>query len=210
MPLIEIKCDRCEQIFEVAEPPADGKVTCPRCGDVNRVAAVEAMRGQAPAPSMRSAPTSQMVGREQTLLVVRQPMFRAHPGWYSLMVLLFIGGIVACFVPGGLVFGLPIAGVALLWWLIWWAAPHRWVKLTITNKRTIRQEGIVMRKTSEVLHNHIRGIKIEQSVIDRLLNVGDLSIDSAGGSEAEPIEIRMNDAPGPYAIKELIDRHRKL
>lgn len=208
--MLEIKCDRCEQMIEVAEPPADGKVTCPRCGDVNRINAVAAQPPPIPKVPSRDDGASPTAGPEQTLLTVRQPMFRAHPFWYSLMVLLFVGGIAASFIPGGAVFGLPIAGVALLWWLIWWAAPHRWVKLTITNKRTIRQEGIVMRKTSEVLHNHIRGIKIEQSVIDRLLNVGDLAIDSAGGSDAEPIEIRMNDAPSPYAIKELIDRHRKL
>jgi uncharacterized membrane protein YdbT with pleckstrin-like domain len=143
-------------------------------------------------------------------------MFRAHPFWYSLMVLLFVGGLVAAVMGaplatvGGPLPGLAITGVAALWWLVWWAAPHRWVKLIITTKRTIRQEGIVVRRTSEVLHNHIRNVKIEQTFLNRLLGVGRLSIDAAGGSDEEPIEIEMRHVPRPYQVKELIDRYREL
>lgn len=210
--MLEIKCDRCEQMIEVAEPPADGKVTCPRCGDVNRVGTAIAQPPPIPKVPSRDDGASPTAGPEQTLLIVRQPMFRAHPFWYSLMVLLFVGGIAASFIPGGAVFGLPIAGVALLWWLIWWAAPHRWVKLTITNKRTTRQEGIVMRKTSEVLHKHIQNVTIDQSILGRLLDVGEIAIDTAAGPSrsGDHVEIRMKTAPHPYQIKELIDRHRKL
>lgn len=147
-------------------------------------------------------------------------MFRAHPFWYSLMVVLFLGGITVAVLtkttsqftsmPWLVWAGLAAAGIGLLWWLIWWAAPHRWVKLIITNKRTIRQEGIVVRKTSEVLHNHIRNVKIEQSFLQRLLGVGSLSIDSAGGDEKEMVEIQMNHVPRPYNVKQTLDQFRRM
>ena len=137
------------------------------------------------------------------------------------MVLLFAGGLVLAglakfspqFVDVRWTFwgGLALSAIAALWWLVWWAAPHRWVKLTITNKRTIRQEGIVVRKTSEVLHNHIRNVKIEQSVVERLLGVGSIAIDTAGGDGPEEmVEIEMKHVAQPYRVKEIIDQYRRM
>ena len=92
--MITIHCDKCDKPFEVEDDAAGEKVECPYCGDINRVPAV--------APAI-AAPVAQPVARptittaaepETTIAVVRQAMFRAHPFWYSLMVLVFLGGIV--------------------------------------------------------------------------------------------------------------------
>jgi uncharacterized membrane protein YdbT with pleckstrin-like domain len=160
-------------------------------------------------------------------------MFRAHPLWYSLMLFIFLGGIFIAFMgwqssqhstwpqfhPWTMWFGLAAMAIGLIWWIGWWAAPHRWVKLTVTNKRSIRQEGIVMRKTSEVLHRHVVNVTIRQSLMHRIFGVGYIGIDSAGqggepmGDEAEPnrrgdIEIEVANIPHPYRIKEIIDQYR--
>jgi uncharacterized membrane protein YdbT with pleckstrin-like domain len=116
--------------------------------------------------------------------------------------------------------GAALAVAAALWWLAWWAAPHRWIKLTITNKRTIKQEGIIMRSTSEVLHKDVRGVMIKQGLLQRIFNVGYIGIDSAGqGGDQIPtlhgepprqsnIEIEVHNIPKPYAVKAIIDQYR--
>lgn len=213
--MITLECDNCERTFEVDEARAGEKVPCPHCGDVNRVpeigeaGIVERVRSR---PAEPHAPAPE---REQTIMTVRSAMFRAHPFLYLLMVALGAGGVVlmiwtraAPLEPHWTWVGLGMFIVAWLWWLIWWLAPHRWMKLTITTRRSILQEGIIMRKTSEVLHNHIRNIKIEQSFLQRILGVGMIEIDSAGGEENNLIEIRMRDVPGPYEVKTAIDKFR--
>ena len=235
---ITITCDKCERRFEVDDEHAGGRAECPYCGDVNRIPAAAAAVGEAPvatgrgrgrpalpATAARPSRTATSAGAtgtdEEVVAVVRQAMFRAHPFLYSGLVLLIVAGTVgaglaaasvvgAWLVPAGLI----VAGVGALALLGWWLAPHRWTKLVITNRRTIRQEGIVMRKTSEVLHHHVVNVVIEQSLLQRLLGVGYLGIDTAGqaagtgpGSSSN-IEIEVSDIPQPYEVKKLIDRFR--
>ena len=254
MHVITLTCDKCDKLFEIDDDAVGEKVACPYCGDINRVpvaggpggrpvatpgTAVAPRPGPAPGPApapgaLAGAPRAlrqpTAAEPERTIAVVRQAMFRAHPFWYMLMVIIFFGGIAMMILaqpnqPWGnahwLVWaGVFLTGAAVLWWLGWWAAPHRWIKLTITNKRTIRQEGIVKRTTSEVMHRDVRDITIKQGLLQRILNVGYIGIDSAGQSgqmvEDKPgqperrsqIEIEVENIPKPYKVKEIIDRYR--
>lgn len=222
---ITITCDKCDQPFEVDDKDAGGRAACPYCGDVNRIP-------DAPQHAVASRPVAKGVVRasrgggvpegEEIVAVVRQAMFRAHPFIYSGIALVLLAGVVlailaaASIVAAALVpVGLVVAAVAALALLFWWLAPHRWTKLVITTRRTIRQEGIVMRKTSEVLHSHVTNVVIEQGLIDRLLDVGYIGLDTAGqGGATGPsgarsdIEIEIGDVPRPYDVKALIDKYR--
>jgi len=153
-------------------------------------------------------------GPEEKICVVHPAMFRAHPGRYLLLVLLFIGGI------AGLITGFvkepyawlrfvggPALLAAVIWWFWWWFFSTVCVKLEITNKRSIRQEGFVRRSSTEVLHDHVRSVDITQSVMQRMLNVGYIGIDSAG---QDGIEIEIGDIPRPYDVKAIIDRYRRM
>jgi ribosomal protein S27E len=212
--MIEIVCDNCEKPFQVEDDKAGTKVPCPMCGDINRVPEAAATpRGSATPPGElppESAP-------EQTLAVVRPAMFRAHPFRYGLIILMFLGGLVLAIgaawskedgFPNWLAWpGAVITAIGLLWWGYWWLATTLWIKLTISNKRTIRHEGIVRRHSTEVLHNHVRSVDINQNFIQRLLNVGYIGIDSAGQDD---IEIEIKDIPGPYDVKKIIDQYRTM
>jgi len=238
VPVIKVTCDSCDKPFEVDSDAQPGeKVSCPYCGDVNRIGGLpagvvpvmaKAEPVRARPPSVTDATSVQGEEPEQTLMMVRQAMFRAHPFWYLLMILLGLGGLVTAVLSLGaapmlpaiwLTVGLVALAVSVLWWIIWWAAPHRWIRLTITTKRTIRSEGIIMKKTSEVLHRHVTNVTIEQGLMDRIFGVGYIGIDSAGqGGEPEgggdsprrrsPIEIEVDNVPHPYRIKEAIDKYR--
>jgi hypothetical protein len=217
--VIRVECDSCEKQFEVDDDQQGMKVACPYCGDINRVdgqaapAATPASKDATKPAPRKSA--SAIEGPEDTVRVVRSAMFRAHPLWYLIMLSCAVGGVVLTVFsrtggaqPWTLWVGLTALTVGTLWWLIWWGAPHRWVKLTITTKRIIQQDGIVM--PSEILHNHIRNIVIEQSVAQRMLGVGTLKLDSAGGSNTDPIEIHMHNVADPVGIRNLIDKYRNI
>jgi hypothetical protein len=213
--MITLQCDACNKTFEVDSREAGGRVECPHCGDVNRVPLERADEARRESPaSSRGMTDSGAPAGEKEIVTVRPAMFRAHPFKYMLIVLVFAGGITLTVmglmsvvgswlaIPGGIV-----ALIALVWWLIWWINTHMWIKAVVTNKRTIRHEGIIRRHTTEVLHDHVRSVNIDQNFIQRLLNVGYVGIDSAGQDE---IEIEIRDIPAPYKVKEIIDRYRKM
>jgi uncharacterized membrane protein YdbT with pleckstrin-like domain len=205
--VISRECDNCEREFEVERGDAvAGKVHCPFCGDVNRLP--EALVDDASGLPPDSGP-------EQPVCVVHPAMMRAHPFRGVLLIFVVAGG-------AGLVIwswlsdvagavwawvGLGVLAVAALWWVLWLVTARYWVKLTISNKRTVRQEGIIRRHTSEVLHDHVRNVEIRQSFLQRVMNVGYLGISSSG---QEGIEIEVSDLPSPYELKALIDRYRNL
>jgi len=217
--MIEIVCDNCERTFEVSDEHAGGKVECPMCGDVNRVPAKpapgEAASSDRVAPARGELPPDE--GPEQEICVVRPAMFRAHPFRFLLVLILALGGFALCIaaswseegrVPSWLAWPGVIIGIAgVIWWAGWWLAAHLWIKLSITNKRTVRHEGIIRRHSTEVLHDHVRSVDIQQGFIQRLLKVGYIGIDSAGQDD---IEIEIKDIPGPYEVKKLIDRYRAM
>jgi len=125
---------------------------------------------------------------EETLLETNPAMFRESP-------ILFIVGVLLA----------PI-GVGLVALGIWWLATKA-AKLTITDKRTIVTRGLLSKHTNEVLHRHIRNIRVSQSMLQRLFSVGEIEISSSGQGD---VEIRFAGVTDPDAVKALIDRHRDL
>ena len=210
--MIKLECDNCEKTFEVEDEHAGGKVPCPFCDDVNRVPAPPVQPAQ---PGSSQTPLQR---DEQQVCIVRPGMFRARPFRYLLILILIFGGLALAISskvsdrvwPWTLWPSLVISGFSVLWFASWWLSTHFWVKLIVTDKRSIRQEGIIKRHTTEVLHDHIRSVDIRQTLLDRILKIGDLDIDSAGQGGDSDIEIQMEKIPRPYEVKKLIDQYRKM
>ena len=162
-----------------------------------------------------AAPPHAVRTPEKDICVVRPAMFRAHPLRGASLVLLLIGGVVLAIwsvraeaVGSWLVWpGIAMMAGAGGWWLSWYLSAHLWIKLRISNKRTVRRQGIIRRHTSEVLHDHVRNIEIKQSFVQRMFNVGYLGISSSG---QDGIEIEILDIPEPYKVKALIDEYRDM
>ena len=212
--MIVLECDNCERSFEVESRHAGGKVPCPHCGDVNRVPGdAEPAAGPAKRADGKELPPDE--GPEQEICAVHPAMARAHPFRFLAIGILLIGGgtlaiwastsdTVANFWAWT---GLLACLAGVIWWLAWYVSAHLWVKLEISNKRTIRKEGIIRRHTSEVLHNHVRNVEIRQSFLQRIMKVGYLGISSSG---QDGIEIEVRDLPRPYELKALIDNYRDM
>lgn len=153
-------------------------------------------------------------GPEEPVMVVRPSIWR---GWPALSFGLALLPVVACVVTvlvvssgrvsaGAIAFGIGVL-VAWLPLLIWWLITTVGVSLEITNKRTIEHRGLLSRSTSEVLHDHVRNIQIDQSLLDRIVRVGDIGISSSG---QDGIEISVKQVPSPQRVKEVIDLYRPM
>ncbi len=219
--MIRFQCDRCERTIEVEDALGGTKLECPDCGDMNIVPDGDGSgqdAGQRRASEDRAAaagfpPSS---GPEVQVVVVHPALMRANP-------LLFLGVVLAIAGGLGLVvwFGL-FARESSLRWLFWpgvvllvvaslalvvWKVQKMSHALVITTRRSIERRGLLSRSTSEVLHDNIRNIQIDQSFLERLLNVGTISISSAG---QDGVEIQVEKLPAPDDIRKIIDLYREL
>lgn len=214
---IEWRCDACDRAFPV-DPTAD-RVPCPYCGDINRINRGSGPNAGAgtgsPDPTIEAAASVEDDRSERALRVVRPALVRGHPVASTGAIGLIVAGLVTIVL--GLTSGMPewllwpgLGGVAVggAWSLWLFVLGHRWDRLRITTHRVIDERGIIMRQTSEVLHEHVRNIRITQTFWQRIVGIGDLEVDSAAGDgEAD---IRIANVPDPDGVKRLVDRYRGL
>ena len=100
---------------------------------------------------------------------------------------------------------LCIIGVGLVIFLIWWLR-SKGTQLTITSDRTRLRKGILSKSITEVWHQDVRNVQLNQTFFQRMLGVGSLGISSAGQAG---LEISVSGIPDPEQVKELIDQHRR-
>lgn len=88
-----------------------------------------------------------------------------------------------------------VAIVALYWTVKAWF--HRWTTETdVTNLRVVHKTGFITRKTFEMSLDKIESVDVDQSILGRLLNYGDVTVRGVGeGAQkietiASPLEFR--------------------
>ncbi len=124
---------------------------------------------------------------EVTLYDENPSMFRNRP-------VEFIVTVVLCLILVGFV-------IFFMWWL-----RCKGTQLTITSERTRLRKGILSKSITEVWHQDVRNVQLNQTFFQRLLGVGSLGISSAGQAG---LEISVSGIPDPDRVKELIDRNRR-
>ena len=115
-------------------------------------------------------------------------MFRAHPFWFILSVLL-----IAAFGIGILI-------------LIYWYIQTRATALTVTDGDLMYERGILSKARTSVSINHVRSVNVVQSFVNRILGVGTIQISTAGD---EP-EFTIADMPDPHVIREAIAKAQEM
>lgn len=153
-------------------------------------------------------------GPEIRVILVRRSMFRTRPMLYTAHVLAILGLLGGAVYYGpirtgydGLAWLMALGAVAVLGSLfVWWLRCFAHA-LDITNKRTVQRVGIISRNSSEVLHDNIRNIRVDQSFYERIFRVGKLGIASAGHGG---LEIEMEGVPDPDRVRRIIDVYRSL
>ena len=90
-------------------------------------------------------------------------------------------------------YALALVAVVLLiqQWFQWWIT-----EIAVTNRRIIYKKGLIRRQTNEMNMDKVESVQIDQSVLGRMLDYGDVTILGTGeGFEtlrtiASPIELR--------------------
>jgi uncharacterized membrane protein YdbT with pleckstrin-like domain len=89
-----------------------------------------------------------------------------------------------------------ISAIAGLYWAgkAWF---HRWTTETdVTNMRVVHKTGFIKRRTFEMSLDKVESVDVDQSILGRLLNYGDVTVRGVGeGAEtirtiASPLEFR--------------------
>jgi uncharacterized membrane protein YdbT with pleckstrin-like domain len=151
------------------------------------------------------------MSEEQVLYQAHPAMFRNHPIWFMISVLMCLVGIVLLILIPWLRWTMDLAvaggliGVGLLILIPWWFQ-SRGVTLTVTTDRTRVRRGIFSKHTNSVFHENVRNIQVKQSLLQRLLGVGYIGVASAGHAG---MEIEVQGVPNPEHVKDLIDQHRR-
>lgn len=216
--MIRIVCDKCERDIELDDSAAGTKVTCPHCGDVNRVPESEApiplatgsAKGGDKAAAAGYPPDH---GPETPVVKVRRCWFRSRPGRFGLAVLFLIAGLAGVIWmqmrPAERWWYLAFAPAVLVpvLFLLWWWVDRFSAALVITTKRTTMHNGFFRRSTSEVVHDNIRNVQVDQTFWQRVWKVGKLGISSSG---QDGVEVQVNHLPNPNKLREIIDLYRPL
>jgi uncharacterized membrane protein YdbT with pleckstrin-like domain len=88
--------------------------------------------------------------------------------------------------------GSAVAALAALYWTVtaWF---HRWTTETdVTNLRVVHKTGFIKRRTFEMSLDKVESVDVNQSILGRILNYGDVTIMGVGeGRET----IRTIDSP---------------
>lgn len=226
------RCPHCEHLTEVPAHLIGETISCPNsaCGRVFRIAvaqgepideAGESVRAGITAGEMQT-PNEGKLSDEAVLFVVHPALARQRPLRALLAALAGLLGLGALVVglgqrwelldwgfgqlPSWLVLSVGIlltTGVVLLY--AWWWVLTLFTKLTVTNKRTTYREGIIARETSEVQHDDVRNLQIDQGVVERLLGIGHVAISSSGQDD---MEIEVSGIPGPNRVAEAIRKYQ--
>lgn len=221
--MISKVCDRCERTIEFADEKAGTKVECPHCGDVNLLptgasgidAGKKKSGGAARADRAAAAGYPPDSGPEERVLLVRPAWMRSRPFRFGGVLVLAVTGLVlglihlinAQAVPAWVAIMAVIVVIGSAGTLAWWWVLSLSAALEVTNKRTVARRGLLSRSTSEVLHDNIRNVQIEQSFWQRVWGIGSIGISSSG---QDGIEIQMERVPGPQKLQQVIDLYRPL
>src|SRR6202165_2132776 len=89
-----------------------------------------------------------------------------------------------------------VAAIVALYWSVkaWF---HRWTTETdVTNMRVVHKTGFITRKTFEMSLDKVESVEVNQSILGRILNYGNVTVRGVGeGSEeikpiASPLDFR--------------------
>lgn len=137
-------------------------------------------------------------------------MFEGHPSWRSIidfylrglaitalaaLLVAFATGVIGDETNRGLVFAIAIVGVAVT--VLAGFLKRIATSYAITNRRLHIKRGIVSRTLQETRLERVQNVNVEQSVIQRLLQIGDVDFDTAAGDDynfifagvADPTEV---------------------
>ncbi len=223
MQVLTTECPYCKLEVDSTIEHLGGPVVCPKCNKPFEMEMPTAVVTSVHEVDDKTARENEMVAEPESrkLVQVHPVVFRARP-----IAALFLGALFLLAVSAmtAAAAEMKVAGysldqtvrlgpASLLTWICaitmlavagtfgYWVLRSRFTTLTVTDDRTVYQVGLVSRKTSEVQHDDVRNIQLDQSFLQRILKVGGIGISSSGQDD---LEVVATGLPQPARIIALI------
>jgi uncharacterized membrane protein YdbT with pleckstrin-like domain len=154
---------------------------------------------------------------EEVLLDLR-PHWKALvvPVFWSVVIWAVAGFLMAQ--AGGNDAGAIRIGIAVVAFIVWYAAAGlkilRWkfTEFVLTNERIIHRTGVISKMSKEIPLERVNDVTVDQSVLDRILGSGTITLESAGeygqttfDDIAHPVEVQKRIYEAAEARKGLSD-----
>ncbi|NLB54475.1 MAG: PH domain-containing protein [Lentisphaerae bacterium] len=105
-----------------------------------------------------------------------------------------------------LLFGVILSVVLIGIIIIVYVVIHRnSLVFTLTNRRVISKSGIISRRVQEIRVCDIRNINVSQGIFERLFNVGNVGVASAGTAG---VEVNLLGVKDPMRVRDLIGKEK--
>lgn len=126
-------------------------------------------------------------------MVIRPTMKYIYLG-YGLTIIVIVASIVGlkhlhmpAGIPPAMLPWIPYLPLLLLLWPVKCHLRNRLIKMTILDDRLRYESGFTTRTTRTILISRVQDVTVHQRLGQRLFGVGDVSIETAGGSSRETI-----------------------
>jgi hypothetical protein len=223
MQLLTAQCPYCGRDVETTIEHIAGPIVCPSCEKpfemempTTKVTSVREVDDANTSKKLATEPA------ERILFRVHPVLFRAHPLGTMIGAAVSLASIYGLWLslanntlarqstfPDSTTLGsfnwllwLSIAALLVVGSLVFaWFVQSASTTLTLTDSRTILRRGLISRESSEVQHDDVRNIQVNQSFFQRLLRIGDIGISSSGQDD---LEILIKGIPTPSRIVKTI------
>ena len=139
-------------------------------------------------------------------------VFEGHPSWRSVLAF-YIAGVVLVAIAaaiGALVSGTVIAilagGVVLAIVLLVGLLKRIATRYVITTERLHIRRGILSKATQETRIQRVQNVNTDQSIVERLLQVGTVDFDTAGSDDSE---FRFVGVGNPEEVVRAVDKAQR-
>ena len=142
-------------------------------------------------------------------------ILRTHPFATVLLVVALLVGLAIAIFGGAFsddvglpaqflgLLGIVIAAGAAVWLLAWYVS-SKMDHLTIKNDEIVWSHGLIKKQYTEINMSSVRTVRVAQSLLQRIMNAGDVSIYTSGDQP----ELVVRGLPGPGAIREHVKGER--
>ena len=147
-------------------------------------------------------------------------LFQGHPSWRStltfyikgLLVVVAAAAVAAAVTAvgdefsGGVTAGAALVALALL--IVAGYLKRMATTYTITNRRLHIKRGIVARRTQEARLERVQNVNTDQSALERILKVGTVDFDTAGGGDSD-FEFKFHGVADPSVVVQAVDQAQR-
>jgi uncharacterized membrane protein YdbT with pleckstrin-like domain len=139
-------------------------------------------------------------------------IFEGHPSWRSILDH-YVKGAVISLVIAGIVYLVDDTGLAATVFVALFALTvvvgyvRRIATVyTITNKRLRIKRGIIARRTQEARLERVQNVNTDQSVLQRILQIGTVDFDTAGTDDSE---FKFAGVANPDSVVDAVDKAQR-